>query len=153
MEIKIKLDPAQLATFKKNLEDKLEVAAVRGWEKAVQLTPAAGQSPYSTGRLRQSLRYQKTGDMEYTFFCPVPHGVYLEFGTGPRGKATGAMPEFENDPQPGLSYHTGEVLVTRARGQILDEPYIRHTQGMEAQPFMRPALMEAIKVFEELLKK
>lgn len=152
MKIEVTITPQQLQRWKSSLEDKLEVAAVKGWETAVERTPAAGETPYSTGQLRQSLRYQKTGDLEYTLFCPQSYGVFLEFGTGPKGKATGGMPEFPEDPQPNLPYHSGEVLVTRSRGRILDEPYIRHTQGMEAQPFMRPALLKAIEVLKKLLQ-
>lgn len=153
MKIEISLNQQQLNQLKEDLENKLQVAAVKGWEKAVELTPAAGESKYSTGQLRQSIRVQKTGDLEYSYFAPQGYAAFVEFGTGPRGKATGAMPNFENDPQPKISYHNGEVFVTRKGGQLLDEPYIRHTLGMEAQPFMRPALIEAAKVLKELLKK
>lgn len=153
MDIKISIPAQSIEKFRRDLENKLQVAAAKGWERAVELTPAAGETPYSTGQLRQSLRFQKTGDLEYTFFAPPKHAVFVEFGTGPKGQATGGMEEFPNDPQPGLSYHNGEVLVTRSRGMLLKEPYIRHTQGQEAQPFMRPALLEAIRVFKELMNK
>lgn len=152
MELKIAISKDQIERWKKSLQDKLEIAAVKGWEAAVERTPAAGETPYATGQLRQSLRFQKTGDYEYTIFCPSPYGVFLEFGTGPLGRATGAMPDFPNDPQPSLSYHNGEVLVTRHNGVLLDEPYIRHTQGMVAQPFLRPALLRAVEVLVDLLK-
>lgn len=153
MELEIKFKPKDLAAFKQQLQDKLEVAAIRGWEAAVERTPAAGETPYSTGQLRQSLRFQQTGELEYTIFCPMGYGLFVEFGTGPKGQATGAMPEFENDPQPGMHYHSGEVLVTRSGGQILDEPYIRHTQGQVAQPFLRPALIVAYNEFKRLLEE
>ena len=39
---------------------------------------------------------------------------------------------------------------TRHR-ELLDEPYIRRTQGMVAQPFLRPALLRGIEVIKELL--
>lgn len=121
--------------MEKSLQDKLEIATVKGWEKAVELAPAAGETPHSTGQLRQSLRFQRVGDFEYEIVCPMNYGTFLEFGTGPRGQMTGGMPEFPNDPQPELQYHNGEVLVTRSNGMLLDEPYIRHTLGMIAQPF------------------
>ena len=153
MEIKLKFDASQQNAFRKSLEDKMQVAAIKALEAAIERAPAAGQTPYSTGQMRQSLRVQKTDDLEYTLFCPMSYGIYVEFGTGPRGKATGAVAEFENDPYSEISYHTGEVLVTRSRGRILDEPYIRHTQGMEAQPFLRPALLEGVKWLKKLLEE
>lgn len=137
--------------FRADLENKLEVAAIKAWEAAVERTPAANETPYATGQLRQSLRFQKTGELEYTIFCPASYGIYLEFGTGPKGSATGAMPEYPNDPYPEISYHEGEVYVTRWRGQLLDEPIIRHTQGMEAQPFLRPALLVGVDWIKKLL--
>lgn len=152
MELKITLNEASFDRWQKGLEDKLQVAAIRGYEKAVELSPAAGESPYSTGYMRQSIRVQKTGDLEYTIFSPARHSIFMEFGTGPKGRATGAVAEFPQDPQPTMRYHNGEVLVTRSGGRILNEPYIRRTQGMEAQPFIRPALLEALRVFKELLK-
>ena len=153
MEIKVKFDLEQQQAFRKSLEDKLQVAAIKTLEAAVERAPAAGQTPYSTGQLRQSLRVQKTGDLEYTLFCPREYGIFLEFGTGPKGRQTGAVPDFENDPYSEINYHSGEVLVTRHRGRMLDEPYVRHTQGMEAQPFMRTALLEGVKWLKKLLEE
>lgn len=151
MELKISIEG--LNRWKRALEDKLEVAVVKGWESAVERAPAAGETPYATGQLRQSLRFQKTGDLEYSIISPMGYGAFIEFGTGPKGKTTGAVEDFPNDPQPNISYHSGEVLVTRSRGELLDEPYIRHTQGMVAQPFLRPALLVAVEKFKELLSK
>lgn len=153
MNLEISIPVSTIDRWRQDLQDKLEIAAVRAWETAVERTPAAGETPYSTGQLRQSLRFQKTGDLEYTIFCPVPYGAFVEFGTGPRGRFTGAVPAFPGDPQPTLHYHSGEVLVTRSRGRLLDEPYIRHTEGMVAQPFLRPALLEGLKVFIDLVNK
>lgn len=152
MKLGLKIDQKSWTRFEDSLQNKLQVAAVKGWEKAVELTPAAGETKYSTGFMRQAIRVQKTGDFEYTFYSPASHSAFVEFGTGPKGKATGAMRQFPGDPQPTMSYHGGEVLVTRSRGRILDQPYIRHTQGQEAQPFMRPALLEAVKVFKSLMR-
>ena len=148
LDVKVNIDK-----FKKDLDDILEVAAVKAWETAVARTPAAGQTPYANGQLRQSLRFQKTGPLEYTIFCPVSYGAYVEFGTGPKGRATGKVEEFPNDPYPLIDYHNGEVLVTRWKGELLDPPVIRHTQGMEAQPFLRPALLEGVEWLKKLLSK
>ena len=148
LDVKVNIDK-----FKKDLDDILEVAAVKAWETAVARTPAAGQTPYANGQLRQSLRVQKTGPLEYTIFCPVSYGAYVEFGTGPKGRATGKMEGFPNDPYPLIDYHNGEVLVTRWKGELLDPPVIRHTQGMEAQPFLRPALLEGVEWLKKLLSK
>lgn len=152
MEIRVNLTDADLRGFRSALDQKLQVAAVKAFEAAVERTPAAGETPYATGQLRQSLRVAKTGDFEYTIFCPREYGVFLEFGTGPRGQATGAVPEFENDPYNGIRYHTGEVIVTRRNHRLLDTPYIRRTQGMEAQPFIRPALLYGLQVFRNMMQ-
>lgn len=85
MEIKVSLTEQDLQSLHSSLEKKLQVAAVKAFEAAVERTPAAGVTPYSTGQLRQSLRVAKTGNLEYTIFCPRDYGVFLEFGTGPRG--------------------------------------------------------------------
>lgn len=146
LEVKVNVD-----RFHDNLQNILQLAAVKAWEAAVERAPAANETPYSTGQLRQSIRFQQTGDYEYTLFCPRSYGVYLEFGTGPKGRATGSVPDYPNDPYPSIDYHNGEVLVTRWKGVILDEPIVRHTQGMEAQPFMRPALLIGIDWLKRLL--
>lgn len=153
MDLEIKFDVANEQTFRKHLQDVLQVAAVKAWEAAVERAPARGEGPYSTGRMRESIRFKQTGPYEYTLYCPISYGIFNEFGTGPKGRATGAVREFPNDPQPSMNYHSGEVLVTRHRGQLLDEPYIRHTQGMQAQPFMRPALLEGVKWIKKLLSQ
>lgn len=136
--------------FRERLKNVMEVAAIKALEAAVERTPAAGESKYSTGQLRQSIRVQNVAELEFELYVPMNYGYFLEFGTGPRGSATGRMPEFPDDPN--ISYHSGEVLVTRRRGELLEEPYIRYTQGMAAQPFLRPALIRGVEVIKELLK-
>ena len=152
MEIVVTLKPEDIRGMESSLDKKLQVAAVKALEAAIERTPAAGETPYSTGQLRQSLRLAKTGTLEYTIFCPREYGIFLEFGTGPRGRATGKVEGLENDPYDDIAYHSGEVIVTRANHQLLDEPYIRHTQGMEAQPFLRPAILYGYEVLKELMK-
>lgn len=148
--VEISVKPTEtISQFKKRLKNIMEVAAIKALEAAVERTPAAGETPYSTGQLRQSIRVRRVEDLEFELAVPMAYGIFLEFGTGPRGAATGRMEEFPNDPV--ITYHTGEVLVTRHRGRLLDEPYIRRTQGMVAQPFLRPALLRAIEVIKELL--
>ena len=148
VEIAIRSDET-VSQLNKRLKDIMEVAAIKALEAAVERTPAAGETEYSTGQLRQSIRVQKVADLEFELTLPMAYGLFLEFGTGPKGAATGGMSEFPNDPV--ISYHTGEVLVTRHRGELLEEPYIRRTQGMIAQPFLRPALLKGIEVVKELL--
>lgn len=137
--------------FRKHVQDVLDIAITKAFEAAVERAPASGQTPYSTGQMRMSIRFTTPSEFERQLICPMPYAVFNEFGTGPRGRATGAVPEFPNDPQPSMQYHSGEVLVTRHNGKMLDEPYIRHTQGMEAQPFLRPALLVAIETLRKLL--
>lgn len=146
----IQVDQQSIRHINATLDQLLEAAAFRALDVAKMLTPARGQSRYSTGQLRESLRVQKTGDLEYTLFCPRPYGIFVEYGTGPRGAATHHVEGFNNDPP--LTYHSGIVLVTRHRGHILAEPYERHTQGMVAQPFIRPALLAGYDKLMELLK-
>lgn len=118
MDLKIKLTSLKIDSsgFKDKCAQALEVAAMRGREEMVERLPAAGQTPYATGQLRQSIRFEKSADNEYTYAVPMGYGIFVEFGTGPRGAATGAVPGFPNDPQPDMTYHNGEVLVTRWRG-------------------------------------
>lgn len=85
MKIVVTLKDEDIKGLRSSLDKKLQVAAVKALEAAVERTPAASETPYSTGQLRQSLRVAKTGDLEYTIFCPRDYGVFLEFGTGPRG--------------------------------------------------------------------
>lgn len=129
----------------------LVTAGQKAVEAAVARTPARGQGPYATGYMRDHIRGQMTGYDEFTIFCSAPYGMYVEFGTGPKGKASGHVKDFQDDPQLNMKYHTGEVLVTRSGGQLLDEPYVRHTQGMYAAPFMRPALLEGAKWIAKLM--
>ena len=132
------------------LLSKLEIAMLKGRDLAVETLPARGETKYSTGRLRESIRVQRTGELEYTIYCPMSHGKYIEFGTGPLGKLTGTVAQFPSNPT--VSYHSGQVQVTRAGGKVLDKPRIRYTQGQVAQPFIRPALLKAVEVFKELMK-
>lgn len=129
----------------------MEVAGIKAYEYAVERTPARGESRYSTGQLRESIRMEMVADNEVMLWSPARYTHFVEFGTGPRGQLTGRMPQFPNDPV--ITYHGGEVIVTRHRGQLLTTPYIRHTQGMEAQPFLRPALLRGVEVIKELLSR
>ena len=148
--VEISISTTETASqLRERLKNIMEVAAIKALETAVERTPARGETPYSTGRLRESIRVRKVADLEFELAVPMAYGLYLEFGTGPRGAATGRMEEFPNDPV--ITYHTGEVLVTRHRGRLLEEPYIRKTQGMVAQPYLRPALLRAVEVIKELL--
>ena len=148
--VEIIISPRETAeALRERVKNVMEVAAIKALEAAVERTPASGETPYATGQLRQSIRVQRVSDMEFELYVPMHYAYYLEFGTGPRGSATGKVPEFPNDPD--ITYHAGEVLVTRQNGRLLDEPYIRKTQGMKAQPFLRPALLRAVEVIKELL--
>jgi hypothetical protein len=146
----VKIDSSAML---KKCQDMLQVAAMRGREEMVERLPARGQTPYSTGRLRESVRFEQTGPLEYMYYVQQSYGIYLEFGTGPKGQATGAVPEFPNDPQPSIAYNGGEVLVTRWRGRLLTIPIVRHTMGMEAQPYVRPALVMAMDLLRKLLSE
>lgn len=152
MKIDVKFD---VKAFDKQLEQKLQVAAVKAYEVAVERAPAAMEGPYSTGKMRQSIRFQKTGKLEYTIFCPMPYGIYNEFGTGPRGSRTGRWVELDakNDPFFGIKYHSGVVGITHYRDHMFVFPRERHTEGMQAQPFLRPALVAGLEWIKKLLSK
>lgn len=152
MELKVRFTPQAQADLEDKFKFILEAAGQKAVEAAVERAPARGEGPYATGMMRERIRGQVTGDDEFTLFCPVGYGVFVEFGTGPKGQASGAVPEFPDDPQPAMHYHSGEVLVTRANGVLLDKPYVRHTQGMYAAPFMRPALLEGVKWIKKLIE-
>ena len=152
MELKVEFTPEAQAALQEKFKFVLEAAGQKAVEAAVERAPARGEGPYATGLMRERIRGQMTGDNEFTLFCPAGHGIFVEFGTGPKGQVSGAWPDFPDDPQPSMHYHNGEVLVTRAGGHMLDQPYIRHTQGMYASPFMRPALLEGVKWIKKLLE-
>lgn len=151
MELKVEFTPSARTQLDERFKFILEAAGQKAVEAAIERAPARGEGPYATGLMRERIRGQRTGDTEFTIFCPVGHGIFVEFGTGPKGKMSGAWAEFPNDPQPLMSYHDGEVMVTRAHGRLLEQPYVRHTQGMYAAPFMRPALLEGLKWLTKLL--
>ena len=52
MEIKISLPPQALKQWNESLEQKLQVAAVKAWETAVERTPAAMEGPYANGLIK-----------------------------------------------------------------------------------------------------
>lgn len=132
----------------------VQVAAQKAYEMAVERTPARGETKYSTGLLRDRLRLSFDGKNEFTLTSPVPYGVYVEYGTGPKGRATGREKSIKDydDPYQGIRYHDGVVKVYRYRGQLLSNPILRHTLGMEAQPFLRPALQKGLETIKELLQ-
>lgn len=153
MRMEIRFTQQELNALRNNLQDILEVSAVRAYETAVERAPASGQGRYSTGQMRQAIRLDKTGEMEWTILSPMPYSIFVEFGTGPRGRATGRrdVEEFENDPYYSIDYHGGEVEVTRWRGQLLKEPFIRRTEGMEARSFLRKGLLVGYEELKRLL--
>ena len=60
-QVEISVSPTETASqLKKRLKDIMEVAAIKALEAAVERTPAAGETPYSTGQLRQSIRVRES---------------------------------------------------------------------------------------------
>ena len=77
MKIEIRFTQQELNALRNNLQDILEVSAVRAYETAVERAPASGQGRYSTGQMRQAIRLDKTGEMEWTILSPMPPLRYL----------------------------------------------------------------------------
>jgi HK97 gp10 family phage protein len=125
----------------------LQAAGIRMLETARERVPRRGQH-LATGALAESLRLDVSVPGIAAVYAGVPHAIYNEFGTGPRGAATGAydVPEVLTNFIP--TYHQGTVRAYIKRtGKIIEY----NTQGMDAHPFMRPALEAGIAELRKAL--
>lgn len=124
----------------------LQAAAIRMLETARERTPRAGQK-YATGALGNSLRITNPDEFTVQLSAGVPYAIYMEYGTGPKGRATGAYPvrdmEGKEVFQPEIKYHTGFYI--RTDGTKVN------TQGMDAHPYLRPALQAGVDELQKAL--
>ena len=124
----------------------LQVAGIRMLETARENTPRAGQH-YATGALGDSLRISNPDQFTVQLSAGVPYAIYNEYGTGPKGKATGDYPVKDMDgrlvPQQPINYHPGFYI--RTDGTKV------YTQGMDAHPFIRPALQVGVNELQNAL--
>ena len=129
-----------MATIKnlEHLQNKLDKIADIDVEKAVKKATVFvhGQAkmlcPVRTGKLRRSIHQevnQKSKSVEGRVFTGVEYAPYVEFGTGISGAAT-----YPYDPPD------------------IDLAYREDWPGMDAQPFLYPALKGSEKYVEYLIK-
>lgn len=99
-----------------------EQAAIKGMQKATLLVEGDAKDlcAVDTGQLRNSINSKvevSNGEVIGIVGTNVSHGAYVEFGTGQRGAASPQPPE-------------------------VDVSYSQDWVGMEAQPFLYPALRQ-----------
>ena len=112
------------------LEEKMKEAVTTVHGQAVEL--AVFEKGYSKGQLRESISMEinkKDEALEGRVYTNVQHAPYVEFGTGIRGN--GSYP-----------YDIDGLKLT----------YNEEWAGMEAQPFMYPALKMHEKYIKQLFK-
>ena len=93
---------------------------------------ARGLCPVKTGDLRRSIHAyadQKGSEVHGGVTVGSEYGVYVEFGTGPRGEASHAG----TSPDASPTYHPEGWTYKDEDGQYV------HTRGQPAQPFLYPA--------------
>jgi len=117
-------------------EDVLEKARTVLWLSMHEMqTLAKRYAPVDVGLLRSSINLDPIADGydTYTLSVGVDYGVYVEYGSGPH------TPPIE--PLKGWSRRVlgDEALAYAVRAKIAKE-------GVDAQPFIRPALNEVQKV-------
>ena len=137
---------AMLQKIDRDAEYALQAAGIRMLETARERTPRAGQK-YATGALGNSLRISNPDRFTVQLSAGVPYAIYMEYGTGPKGKATGAYPvrdmEGKEVYQPEIHYHGGFYI--RTDGTKVN------TQGMDAHPYIRPALQAGVNELQKAL--
>lgn len=137
-----------LEKLEKDAEMAIQAAGVRMLETARERVPRKGQH-YATGELADSLRLDVSQPGKAIVFAGVPHAIYNEFGTGPKGAATGdySVPGVSTSFNP--QYHRGVVKrYIKRTGQITEVK----TEGMDAHPYLRPALEAGIAEFKKAMK-
>lgn len=88
---------------------------------------AAMRAPVDEGDLVGSIHVVRLGQVTFALVAGVRHAPFVEFGTGQRGRAT--------DPGP------------RPRGYTHGP-----SQGMDAQPYMRPSVKEVVDALDRLFR-
>lgn len=106
---------------------------------------AAADAPRRTGKLAASIQIRYVDVLSAEISPTVVYGTYQEFGTGTKGEFPGQPYEIRPKAKPFLSFMVnGKRVYAR----------VVHHQGVKAQPFMRPAAVQALDPFAgELIEK
>lgn len=116
---------------------------------------AKRRCPVDNGQLRNSLQYEvDLGDSSVTIFSDLNYAPFVEYGTGV------FHIDEEGNPQPHMGWDVEPVEKKALHFRIgKNEVFAKkvHIEGMQAQPFLRPAVhqnMSKIKsiIAEELQK-
>lgn len=99
---------------------------------------AAAAAPRDTGRLAGSITIRWISKLEAEVSPTVPYGVYQEFGTASRG-------EFRGQPYE-IRPKSAKALVFQVNGRTVFARKVIHP-GVKAQPYMRPAAIQALEPF------
>lgn len=107
-----------------DLQGRIEEGGQEGIAKGLQrvVRDAKMAAPVDTGELRQKI-LASVGTTEGEVRAYAEHAPYVEFGTGPVGKASGGRGKAYKTK--GWTYFNGENFV--------------HTRGQPARPFLYPA--------------
>ncbi len=96
---------------------------------------ARTKAPVKSGALRDSITYT-VENATLTLDAAVDYATYQEFGTGSRG-------EFPGKPYKIRPKKPGGKLVFKVKGKTVFAKEVTHP-GVRPQPFLRPAVMEAM---------
>ena len=103
---------------------------------------AQAKAPRDTGKLSSSIQITWVSKTDVIIGPSVAYGVFQEFGTASRGEFPGQAYEIRPKTKPFLVFQVnGKTVVTRR---------VIHP-GVKAQPYMRPALQQALEPFTEAL--
>jgi len=120
--------------------------------------PTSGEN----GKLRESITYsvQEKGDIiTGTCYTDVEHGVYVEFGTGPKGQAD----HKDISPEIAVTYRQDPWLIHESDIDPATVEYYNffcietkvgkfyRSNGQAAHPFMYPALADNIEDVEAII--
>lgn len=97
---------------------------------------AVAKAPRKTGELANSIQTQWVDLLTAIIGPTVLYGVFVEFGTGSRG-------EFPGQPYE-IKPVKAEFLVFTVNGKVVHAKKVTHP-GIKAEPYMRPAVMEALE--------
>lgn len=104
---------------------------------------AKSMAPVDTGDLKNSIAVRFENALTAIIGPGVEYGTYQEFGTGSRGEFNGQA--YEIKPK------AGGVLAFRVNGRlVITRKPVMHP-GVKAQPYMRPALLQALQPFTDTL--
>lgn len=141
-------DLRQLAEDLRGAGQNIEKVAATTIQRTAQQVQqiAAGNAPRSTGKLSASITITWVDHLTAVIGPSALYGVFQEFGTGSRG-------EFPGHPYEIRPKSPGGHLVFKVNGKTVVARVVHHP-GVKAQPFMRPAAIQALDPFAgELIEK